>query len=508
MEALHAALAMALQMDALLAVVLGSVLGLIFGAIPGLTFSMALALMLPLTFSLSPTAGMALLVGTYIGGMTGGSVAAILLGIPGTPSAAATVLDGYPLSRQGQASKALGLAVIASVFGGLFSLLVMIFVSQYVAALAIEFGPVEIFALVLFGLSTICGLAEKSLVRGLIAGVLGLMLMVIGLDELDGVPRLTFGVTDLLSGVNLVVAMIGLFAVPQIMETFLAHPQQGRGDGWAGKVHAELPSLRELWGHGWLMLRSAVLGTAIGAIPGTGGPIAAFLAYDQARRFSRRGGTFGEGNPEGVVAPETANNAVTGGAMIPLLSLGIPGDPATAVMLGGLLIHGLRPGALLFQQNPQQVYGIYIGFILAYVTVLVTQLFGIRLLVQVLRIPSHYLAVGILGMCGVGSYAIRNAIGDVYLMAGMGLLGYVLLRLRIPVTPVVLGLVLGPILENEYRTALILSGGDHTTFFSSVPALVLLGLSVFTVGFQVLARLRRPAAPPPEGAVEEAEPVA
>ena len=502
MDALQVALAMSFRMDALLAVGLGSVLGLIFGSIPGLTFSMALALMLPLTFGLTPTAGMALLVGTYIGGMTGGSVSAVLLGIPGTPSAAATVLDGHPLARQGKASTALGLAVVGSVFGGLFSLIVMMFVSSYVAELAIRFGSVEIFALVLFGMSTICGLAERSLLRGLLAGVLGLMLMIVGLDELDGIPRLTFGFTDLLNGVNLVVAMIGLFAVPQIMETFLRHGAADADRRLSGKVHATLPSLRELGSHAWLMVRSATLGTAIGSIPGTGGPIAAFLAYDQARRFSRSAETFGQGNPAGVVAPETANNAVTGGAMIPLLSLGIPGDPATAVMLGGLLIHGLRPGALLFQQNPQQVYAIYIGFMLSYLTVLVVQLFGIRLLVQVLRIPSHYLAVGILGMCGVGSYAIRNSIGDVYLMALMGLLGYVLLRVRIPVTPIVLGLVLGPIMENEYRTALILSGGDRTTFISSLPALLFLGLTLLTVLYQIITRVRRPPRPPAAGAAQ------
>ncbi|MGH6902477.1 MAG: tripartite tricarboxylate transporter permease, partial [Geminicoccaceae bacterium] len=434
MESISTALSVVLSLDYILAVVSGSVVGLIFGAIPGLTFSMALALMLPVTFALEPANAIALLLGTYIGGMTGGSVSAILLGIPGTPSAAATVFDGHPMSKRGQASVALGGALLASVFGGLFSLAAMVLVAGPVASLAINFGPAEIFALVLFGLSTICGLAERSLVRGLIGGILGIMLMVVGLDAIDAVPRMTFGSTQLLQGVNLVVAMIGLFAVPEVLNAFQRPP--ARTTGGATKVQATLPTLAQLKANLGLMCRCAGIGTGIGAIPGTGGPIAAFLAYDHARRFSRNRANFGKGEFAGVLAPETANNAVTGGAMIPLLTLGIPGDPATAVILGGFLIHGITPGPMLFRTDLAQVHTIYLGFALAYLVVLVVQLYGIRLFVRVLQIPPHYLAVGIMVMCAIGSYAIRNSIFDVYLMVAMGLLGYLLNRLRIPVAPV------------------------------------------------------------------------
>jgi len=494
MEALTQALSAALTLQAVGATILGTVVGLFFGSIPGLTFSMALALMLPFTFGMSATPALALLLGVYVGGMTGGSVSAILLGIPGTPSAAATVFDGYPMAHKGEAGVALGAAVIASTFGGLFSLAVMMLLLEQVAAVAIKFGPAEIFALVLFGLSTICGMAERSLLRGLVAGLLGLMLMIIGLDELDGVARLTFGTVQLQQGVNLLVAMIGLFAVPQVISTFLDH---GRVTPLAipDNVRAQLPTLRQLRDRFWLMVRCAGIGTGIGAIPGTGGPIAAFLAYDHARRFSKRPEDFGKGELSGVVAPETANNAVTGGTMIPLLSLGIPGDPATAVILGGLLLHGLQPGPMLFRTHLSAIYALYIAIVLAYVVILVVQIWGIRLFVRVLRVPPHLLAVCIIVMCVLGSYSIRNSIFDVYLMSVMGLLGYILQRIHIPVAPVVLGLVLGETLENQYRTALILSEGSHRIFFDSGVALLFFAITALTLGLQLWSSLRK--RPPP-----------
>lgn len=494
METLAAALALALQPSSVLATALGTVVGLFFGAIPGLTFSMALALMLPFTFGMQAVPAIGLLLGVYVGGMTGGSVSAILLGIPGTPSAAATVFDGYPMAQRGEAGVALGAAVLASTFGGLFSLVVMMLLLEQVAAIAIRFGPAEIFALVLFGLSTICGLAERSLLRGLVAGVIGLMLMIIGLDELDGVARLTFGTVELQQGVNLLVAMIGLFAVPQVIASFLDY---GRGERApiAGDVRARLPRLRELRSRFGVMARCAGIGTVIGAIPGAGGPIAAFLAYDHARRFHRRPEVFGKGELSGVVAPETANNAVTGGALIPLLSLGIPGDPATAVILSGLLIHGLQPGPMLFRTHLETIYALYVAIVLAYLVILVVQLGGIRLFVRVLRVPPHLLAVCILVLCVLGSYAIRNSIFDVYVMGVMGLAGYVLQRLRIPVAPVVLGLVLGETLEKQFRTALILSEGDFRVFVQSGTALLFYALAGLTIGLHLWSAGRgRPGA--------------
>ena len=478
MDLLLNALSVALALDSLIAIVIGTFIGVVFGSIPGLTFTVALALVLPVTFSLSAAPAIGLLLGTYIGGMTGGSVSAILLGIPGTPSSAATVIDGYQLTRQGKASLALGTAVIVSAFGGLVSLVVMICMVDVVARLALRFGPAEIFALVLFGLSTICGLSEKSLVRGLIAGVIGLMVMTIGIDTIDGVLRLTFGTVILQQGVNLLVAMIALFAVPHIIDAFVMYYRSEGAVKQTVDVKVELPTLRQLGANFWLMVRCSLLGTGIGAIPGTGGPIAAFLAYTHAKRSSKNPERFGKGAIAGVVAPETANNAVTGGAMIPLLSLGIPGDPATAIVLSGLLIHGLVPGPMLFIQQPGAIYEIYIAIIVAYLSVVLIQLLGIRLFVQLLRVPAHLLAVAIIIMCGFGAFAIRNSVFDVYTMAVLGVAAYGLMRARIPLTPIILGLVLGPTLEREFRTALILSEGNFDIFYTSIPAVIFIGLAL------------------------------
>ncbi|MCY4346376.1 MAG: tripartite tricarboxylate transporter permease [Aestuariivita sp.] len=485
------ALSLALTPMAIGAIGLGALVGLIFGSTPGLTFTVALALALPMTFSMDPVPAMGLLLGTYIGGMTGGSVSAILLGIPGTPSAAATVLDGHPMTKQGEASIALGTAVIVSVFGGIFSLAVMVVSVDLVSKLAIGFGPAEIFALVLFGMSTICGLCGDSLLKGLIAGVLGLMVMTIGIDTIEGVPRMTFGSVNMLQGVNLLVALIGVFAIPFVIEALSedknAHSQNTR----VIRVKVELPKIRLLIRNAWLMVRCSILGTGIGAIPGAGGPIASFLAYDHAKRFSKKPERFGKGNIEGVIAPETANNAVTGGTLIPLLSLGIPGDPATAIVLAGLMIHGITPGPALFMNYASEVYGIYVAVVLAYIWVLGLQLVGIRIFVHVLKIPREMLALTVLVLCAVGAFSIRNSAFDIYAMGVIGVLAYFLIALRVPITPIILGMVLGPTLENEFRTAMMLSNGNIDVFYTSPTVLIFFTLALLVIGLQLKSELTR-----------------
>ncbi|RFU13399.1 hypothetical protein DZD18_07110 [Rhodobacteraceae bacterium W635] len=484
------ALSTAMTPMAIASIGLGALIGLIFGSIPGLTFTVALALALPISFSMDAVPAIGLLLGTYIGGMTGGSVSAILLGIPGTPSAAATVLDGHPMTKQGNASIALGTAVITSVFGGIFSLVVMIVSVDLVSRVAISFGPAEIFALVLFGLSTICGLCGGSLIKGLISGALGLMIMTIGIDTIDGVQRMTFGSVNMLQGVNLLVAMIGLFAVPFIIEAFAVKSSTPEKSQRISRVKAELPSLRMLSKNLWLMIKCSVMGTGIGAIPGTGGAIASFLAYDHAKRFSKKPESFGKGNVEGVVAPETANNAVTGGTLIPLLSLGIPGDPATAIVLAGLMIHGITPGPALFMNHAGEVYSMYVSVVLAYLWVLGLQLMGIRLFVHVLKIPRELLAVGVLVLCAIGAYSIRNSVFDIYAMGAIGVMAYGLVSFRVPITPIILGMVLGPTLENEFRTAMMLSAGDPAIFYTSPTALIFFTLALLVIGLQALSELK------------------
>jgi putative tricarboxylic transport membrane protein len=490
MAAIMTALETAATWQVLAATLFGSVVGLIFGAIPGLTYSMALAMVLPLTFGMGNEPAIAAMLSTYIGGMTGGAISAILIGVPGTPSAAATVFDGHMLAKNNQASLAIGTATVAAGIGGILSLLIMLISVQVLARIALAFGPAEISALVIFGLSTICGLAEKSLVRGMIGGVLGLMVMIIGQDPIDGLERFTFGSVTMLQGVDLLVAMIGLFAVPHAIAVLARWRRGNESKVEALAVRVELPTVALMLKYWWNLLRSGLIGTVIGAIPGTGGPIAAFLAYDQAKRFHKHPDRMGKGDLAGVIAPEAANHAVTGGAMIPLLGLGIPGDPATAIILGGLLIHGIQPGPLLFAEKPAVIANIYVLFLLAYIVVVLLQLYGVRLFVHALRAPPHLLAAGILVMCAVGSFAIRNTLFDVMVMMLVGLAGYLLLRVRIPVAPILLGLVLGPTLEREARTALIMSQGNWSIFFSSVPSLLFFGLTVLVIGAHVVGSMR------------------
>lgn len=316
------------------------------------------------------------------------------------------------------------------------------------------------------------------------------MIMTVGIDAIDGVPRMTFGSINLLQGVNLLVALIGLFAVPFIIEAFSQRDPDGAQSQRVARVRAELPSLRLLFSKISLIIRCSALGTGIGAIPGTGGAIASFLAYDHAKRFSKKPESFGKGNIEGVIAPEAANNGVTGGTLIPLLSLGIPGDPATAIVLAGLMIHGIIPGPSLFMNHAGDVYGMYIAVAMAYVWVLVLQLAGIRLFVHVLKIPREMLAVTVLVLCAIGAYSIRNSAFDIYAMGAIGVLAYVLVAVRIPITPIILGMVLGPTLENEFRTAMMLSDGSLDIFLTSPTVLVFFGLALLVIGLQVRAEMK------------------
>jgi len=456
------AFAQVLSVKMVLIMILGSFVGIVFGAIPGLTYSMGIILLLPLTFHLPPLMAVTLLLGVYIGGMTGGSVSSILLGIPGTPSAAATCLDGFPLSKRGMAGKALGTALVSSIFAGLLSVATLMVVAPIVAKFALKFGPAEIFSLVFFGFSTICGISMGNVLKGLISGFIGLLFTTIGIDPVMGMSRYTFGIGQLISGVDLLAFMIGMFAIPQVIkilsidETLLTRKISAR-------VSTQYPSLAELKRMFGLMVKCAFIGIGIGAIPGTGGPIAAFLGYDQAKRKMRHS----EPALEGVAGPESANNGVTGGALIPMLTLGIPGDPATAILLGALLIHGLKPGPMLFTQHGDFIYGMYAALIVIHLIVLVMQGFGIQLFVKVLNFRKSYLYTTILVLCTIGAFAVNNNEFDIYVMVFAGFLGYFLMKFVYPVAPTVLALVLGPPMEENFRRALILSQGDFGIFLKS-----------------------------------------
>lgn len=472
-EAVHAALAMVLSGEGLLSILAGVLVGLVVGCVPGLNVTMAMILLLPFTFSLEPASAVGLLMGIYISAMTAGAVPPVLLGIPGVPSSAATVMDGYALCRQGRAGKALGVAMLVGIVGGLIGVVLLMVSAPLIARVALNFGPAELFAVVLFGLASISEVTGMGLVKSLIAGGLGLMLTTIGMDPLLGTARYNFGSAAPVE-VDLVAAMLGVFAIPRVIEHLVRHRGQDTVV-FDPRVSAELPTWAEFRGLWWVLLLASLIGVLSGAIPGPGGPVAVFLSYDLVRRLSRHPDPpFGQGNLAGVAAPEAANNAITAGALIPMLTLGVPGEPPAAVLMGALLIHGLRPGPLLFQQNASFVYSIFLAMLVGNLLSLFISVWAIRLYVNVLRIPKAYLMPVILVLAVVGSYSIGHNMVDVYVMLGLGLVSYLLEKGGFPTMPMVLGLVLGGTAESEFRRALILSAGDYTVFLRSPISLVFL----------------------------------
>lgn len=457
----------------------GTFLGLVIGSLPGLSATMGVALILPLTFTMEPVNAIGVMMGVYIGGMAGGAVSATLLNIPGTPSAVVTCLDGYPMAKQGKAAEALGWAAFASGFGSLISWFALTFFSPRLARLCTSFGSPEYAALAFFGLTIIAAVSGKSILKGLLAGMIGISLSFVGTDPIWGDLRFTFGNINLMFGVSSIPAMIGLYSIPQIL---LSCTGEGNPhvDPREVKLKNFVPSLKKIGEEKWNIIRSSIIGTMIGIIPATGGNIAAFIAYDQTKRTSKEPESFGKGNYRGIIASEAANNGVCGGALIPMLTLGIPGDSVTAVLMGGLVIHGMRPGPALFTDYGDIMTKIFTTVLIATILMVAIQCIGIRIFVQVLNIPVHYLNAALVILSLVGSYALRSNYFDVLLTLGIGFAGYVLIKGGFPTAPIVLGLVLGSMFEGETRRALKLSGGDFSIFFTRPVAciFILIGLVV------------------------------
>ncbi|MCR4401573.1 MAG: tripartite tricarboxylate transporter permease [Firmicutes bacterium] len=484
MEALATGIQVVFQPGTLVLMVAGVVAGIVVGAIPGLTATMAMALMTPFTFAMSSGVAISVLLAIYVGAISGGLISAILLKIPGTPSSITTTFDGFPMARRGLAGQALGTAIISSFIGGAISFVVLMLVSPQLARFALKFGPHEYFAVGILGLSTIVSIGGNSPIKGLIAGAFGLLLATVGLDVVTGIPRFTFGVVELTSGFDFVAVLIGLFAISQVLtdiENIYRKTEVG------AKIGNLFPSLSELKRNVTNFLRSGLIGTWIGVLPGAGGSIASLMAYDQAKRFSKTPEKFGTGFVDGIVASETANNAVIGGALIPLLTLGIPGDTPAAVLLAALTLHGLQPGPLLYRTNPEVFQTVFISLCVANLMMILIEMAGIRVFIKILRIPKYILLPLIVGMCVVGSYSINNRFLDVWTMFGFGVLGYLMEKHGFPVAPTVLGVVLGPMIEGEFRRALFISRGNLASFITRpISAAVL----VLTVVMLVLPRLR------------------
>jgi len=468
---------------------IGTALGIVVGSIPGLTASMLIALTLPLTFQMAPANAMTLLIGEYVGGISGGLIAATLLRMPGTPASIMTTFDGFPMAQKGKGERALGLGIAASFFGGLVSWGFLAVLSPPLARLALSFGPWEYFTLVLMALVMLASLSQGSMVKGLIAACLGMLFAMPGIDPSIGQLRLTFGFTDLTGGLNLLPVLIGTFAVSQIIKDVLSLrtplprvPVRGVAVGWRD-IFRHLPNLT----------RSSVIGTWIGILPGIGGNIAAMIAYATARQVSKTPEKFGTGHEGGVVAAETANNASIGGALIPLITMGIPGSVTEAILIGALIIHNLQPGPLLFATNPEVAYGVIASYLAANILMLIMMLAAVSWIARVMYLPRAFLISAILLFCVVGTFALNNRFFDVWVMLGFGVIGFALERVKVPLGPFVIGFVLAPIAEEQFRAGMMASDGDPFALFGRPFATAFFLVSLATLAWPFVAERRRVA---------------
>ena len=491
MEDLLAAAANVVSPEALLVLLLGTVVGLFVGALPGLSSTMGVALCIPITFGMDPAIALVLLGAIYCSSVFGGSITAILLRTPGTDAAIATTFDGYPMAQRGEGGKAIGMALVASLIGGLFSAAVLLFVAPPLSRLALMFGPHEYVFLAIFGMVSIVGVASGNALKSFITASIGLLMATVGFDLFTGYPRLTLGQDELFDGVPLLPALIGIFSVSQAIALCAA--------GSAGVTGIAAPSVKGRVLPEWLevrrcastLLRSSVIGSAIGILPGAGTSIAAFISYNDARRRSRTPERFGTGEIEGVAAPEAANNAVTGGSLVPALTLGIPGNAVTAVFIGGLTIHGLIPGPKLFTDHAEVTYTLIFSLFLANALFAAIGLLAAPWAAKVVNVPSAILGPTIIVFSVIGCYALRNSMFDVWLVLGFGVIGFFMEKWRFPGAPLVIALVLGPILETNLRRSLQISGGDWTPFFTRPLSLLLIALIVVTIVYPIVARWRR-----------------
>lgn len=497
-DSLLAGLQLVGNVEAFLALGLGVAIGVIGGAIPGMSATMAVALTLPFTFSMTPITGILLLLGVYKGGIFGGSIPAILIKTPGTPASSATVLDGYPMAEKGQAGKALGMALWASCTADLISNLALIFFAGFLASFALSFGPPEFFTLILFSLTIIAGVSGESLLRGGLSAMLGLLLATIGLDLVYGTNRFTFGNPNMMGGLNFIAVLIGLFAIPEIL-SMVWNPSSH--DGVARSLGKNWVTFQEYKKCFKSIVRGSFIGVFLGSIPGIGAAPAAFLSYSEARRKSPNKENFGKGEIEGVAASEAGNNGVAGATLIPLLALGVPGDVITAIIMGAFMIHGLQPGPMMFILNVDIIYGLFIGLIVSSVFLFFIGSVAIRGFKYVADIPRGVLFPSVLILCVYGVFAVNNNIFDVGVMFAMGGVGFVMLRYKVPAAPFLIAFILGPLLEDNFRQAMLMSGssgwvlfrGPITWFFWTLTAITVFAIvraGIRATRHQVVAQTR------------------
>jgi len=477
------------SIQSLLVLFAGSAVGMVVGTIPGLSASMGVALALPFTYGMGAAQGILLLVGIYCSAIYSGSISAILINTPGTSASTASLADGFSLTKQGKARKALDISLYASVFGGIFSGILLLLLAPQIAKAALTFGPPEYFALGILGLTIIAGVSSEGILKGLVLGAFGFLLSTIGIDPISGISRYTFGNSQLLAGIGTVAAMIGLFA---LSEMFNQVEIGSRKMVQVTTIDNDGMKIRETKRYVKTMSISSIIGSIIGAIPGTGSGIAAFLALRVAKGASKNPEEYGKGSLEALSATESAKNAVTGSAMIPMMTLGIPGDAVTAILLGGLTIQGLAPGPQLFEKNPVLVYTIMFGFILANFVMYLEAKVAIRGFSRISNIPNNVLIPIVSVCCIVGSFAINNNLFDVSVALVLGVFGFVLPKIGYSsLVPILIGLILGPLVEENFRRALVLSNGSYTIFVTRPISLVILLIAVGSVLVTVIKKKER-----------------
>ncbi len=482
------AFATVLMPQNILAICLGGLWGLLAGALPGISTSMGVVLLLSFTYAMSPITAFCMLCAAYCGGITGGSITSILFGIPGEPSAIPTTIEGYALAKQGRAAYALWLFIICSIGGGIFSVLVMMAATPVMANFALRFGPPEFFALVILGLSVVSGLSGGSALKGFLSCFFGLFLATVGTDGITGGERFTFGTTILLGGINFVTAMVGLLAVSEILEEAEQPFQEYKSAVRYKGLRDEMPKLSDYTKHWFLLLRSAVVGTVVGSLPGGGATIVSFLAYGDASRSTKHPEKIGHGSEEGLMAAETANNAATGGSMTILLALGIPGGNTTAMLIAAFMIHGMQPGPMLFASRPDIIYGIFVAMLMSNVFLLILTIMSIQLFLQLNRLPYTAFSAAIMILCVIGAFGMSNSVDDLFVMFAFGVIGYAMRKYKIPIAPAVLGLVLGDLAELALRRSLLLSLGDPMILISRPISLILLLAALVSVLWPVFKK--------------------
>ncbi len=475
----------------LLYMLIGSIAGIVAAAIPGFTVTMAIVLTLPLTFAMEPLQGISLMLAVYVGGYTGGLISAALLGIPGTPSSVATTFDAFPMARNGEPGRALSLGVWASFFGTIISTVVLIFAAPPLAIFAVRLGPWEYFSLIVFALTIVASLVGHSLQRGLIAAMIGLAISTIGTDPMMGRPRFDMGFELLAAGLPFLVVLIGIFAISQLASEVEDAEAIKTGEKL---VHGDIEFktwavMREVLMRPVNLIRSSLIGVAIGALPGAGGSIANLVAYDQAKRSSKTPEKFGTGIADGVVASEAGNSATAGGGLIPLIALGIPGSAVDAILMASLMVHGISVGPRLIMDNSDLVYGMFIAMAVSSLMMLVICVLSMRAFLRVAEVPKWVVVPVVLVCCVVGSFALNNRVTDLYLLGFVGLFGYALKALDYPLAPLVLGVILGPIAETNLRRALM-TDADWTLFFTRPVSLIFLVAAILSVGWAIRGILK------------------